>query len=410
MGWAAGICGGSIRAGGVPIRAITRGPKFHWFGYYDKLSFDPTSRYALAAQVDFEHRSPGPDDVIRLGVIDTEDGDQWREVGSSRAWSWQQGCMLQWIPGSSEEIIWNDREGERFVARIFNVRTGERRTLPAPIYALSPDGRWAVTTDFRRLQDTRPGYGYAGIPDPNRHRLAPDDAGIWRIDLATGKVELIFSYAQAARVPFEVPEGFPVQGVQGSFDLSRSKHWFNHLLVSPSGERIIFLHRWQAPGDRRYLTRMFTIASDGSKPYVLDPYGDTSHFWWRDPQTVLAWAWHPSNGYAFYLYRDQTRNVEPVGLGVMRRNGHCSYLPGNRWILNDTYPDEKRYQHLYLYEVASGRKVELGSFYSPPEYRGEWRCDLHPRFSPDGRKVTIDSPHGGNGRQVYLLEIGEIVS
>ena len=28
----------------VPMRAITKGPKFHWFGYYDKLEFDPTGR------------------------------------------------------------------------------------------------------------------------------------------------------------------------------------------------------------------------------------------------------------------------------------------------------------------------------------------------------------------------------
>jgi len=24
-----------------PVRAITRGPKFHWFGYYDKLQIRP---------------------------------------------------------------------------------------------------------------------------------------------------------------------------------------------------------------------------------------------------------------------------------------------------------------------------------------------------------------------------------
>ncbi len=42
----------------VPVRQITRGPKFHWFGYYDKLEFDPTGRYVLGMEVDFEHRSP----------------------------------------------------------------------------------------------------------------------------------------------------------------------------------------------------------------------------------------------------------------------------------------------------------------------------------------------------------------
>ena len=39
------------------VRAITRGPKFHWFGYYDKLQFDPSMRYVLSNEVDFEHRS-----------------------------------------------------------------------------------------------------------------------------------------------------------------------------------------------------------------------------------------------------------------------------------------------------------------------------------------------------------------
>ena len=47
-----------------PVRAITRGPKFHWFGYYDKLQFDPAGRHVLANQVDFEHRSPRAEDVI----------------------------------------------------------------------------------------------------------------------------------------------------------------------------------------------------------------------------------------------------------------------------------------------------------------------------------------------------------
>ena len=52
------------RAEAPPVRAITSGPKFHWFAYYDKLQFDPTGRYVLSMEVDFEHRSPRADDVI----------------------------------------------------------------------------------------------------------------------------------------------------------------------------------------------------------------------------------------------------------------------------------------------------------------------------------------------------------
>jgi hypothetical protein len=55
--------------------------------------------------------------------------------------------------------------------------------------------------------------------------------------------------------------------------------------------------------------------------------------------------------------------------------------------------------------VRNGRRHPLGYFHSPSGYTGEWRCDSHPRISADGTKVAIDSPHGGNGRQLYLIDI-----
>ena len=162
-------------------------------------------------------------------------------------------------------------------------------------------------------------------------------------------------------------------------------------------------------GEAGWQTRLMTAAPDGGDVRVVDDYGEASHFIWRDPAHILAWAKRPSSGWGFYLYEDGTGSVGAVGEGVMTENGHCSYLPGGEWTLNDTYPDKNRQQHLYLYLVATGRKVALGSFHAPPEYQGEWRCDLHPRFSPDGRRVVIDSAHEGRGRQLHLFDIGGIV-
>lgn len=379
-------------------RAITTGPRYHWFGYYDKLQFDPTSRYVLGMAVDFEHRSPSPDDTVEIGMVDLHDGDRWIRLGQSNAWGWQQGCMLQWRPDSDREVLWNDREGDRYVCRILDVRSGQMRTLPAPIYTLSPDGQWALGTDFRRINDMRPGYGYAGLPDPHADQLAPDASGIYRMELATGHSEQILSIAQIATIPY--PHG----------DLSDAKHYFNHLLVNPDGTRFIFLHRWRF-GDGPFHTRMLTAAMDGSALHVVDDYGQMSHFIWRDPRHILAWAWHPSHEAAFYLYRDQTDAVEVVGEGVMTLNGHCTYLPGgdshgNEWILNDNYAaqDPERLQRLYLYHVARNQRHELGAFYSPRVENTEWRCDLHPRSNADGRLICIDSDHGGSGRQMYLVE------
>ncbi|WP_442507415.1 hypothetical protein SH528x_006334 [Novipirellula sp. SH528] len=391
-----------------PVRQITRGPLNHWFGYYDKLEFDPANRFVLSGEVAFEHRTPRAADTIRVGMVDTADNDKWITLGKSSAWGWQQGCMLQWRPQSESEVVWNDRQGDQHVCRVMDVRTKKLRTLPRPIYALSGDGKWAITADFSRIQRMRPGYGYVGLTDPCSQLRAPEDSGVWKMNMETGESELIFSLAAAARIDY-----------QGK-SLADKWNYFNHLLVSPDSSRFIVLHRWrESTGDGqdaepagRFTTRMFTVGMDGSDPYILDPSGETSHFIWRDPAHVCAWTKPTGKRSGFYLFRDQSDEVQTVGEGVMTQNGHNTYVPhtDNEWILNDTYPQKgARTQDPYLYHVPSDRVVSLGHFYSPPEYTGEWRCDTHPRNSNDGKSVVIDSPHH-EGRQLHLIDISEIVA
>ena len=123
-----------------PVRTITSGPKHHWFGYYDKLQFDPTNRFVLSNQVNFEHRTPTAEDTIKVGMVDTQNQDQWIELGQSQAWGWQQGCMLQWLPGSKQKVIFNDRQKGRFVSHVVDVRSRNQKTLESPVYTLAANG------------------------------------------------------------------------------------------------------------------------------------------------------------------------------------------------------------------------------------------------------------------------------
>ena len=397
-----------------PVRQITFGPKAHWFGYYDKEQVDPTGRYVLGMEVDVPQRSPTKNDVIKIGMVDLQDNDaegrpRWIELGQSNAWGWQQGCMLQWIPGSADEIIWNDAEDGQFVSRVLNVKTGKMRTLPKAIYALSPDGTYAVGTEFNRIQNMRPGYGYPGVPDPYADQRAPQDIGIYRMDLDTGESTLIISLAEVADIPYH-----------DGASLAEKWHYFNHLLVSPDSKRLIFLHRWRdapARGGKAssggFTTRMFTANQDGSDKYILDPSGNTSHFIWRDPNHICAWTKPVGKEWAFYLFEDQTDNVHAVGEDKMTVNGHNTYVPNTdgEWILNDTYPGQgqKRLQTLYLYHVPTDKKVVLGQFYEPPMFAGEWRCDLHPRSNRQGTQVIFDSTHQNGQRQMYLVDISSVM-
>lgn len=384
-----------------PVRVITKGPKYHWFGYYDKLQFDPTDRYVLGMEVDFEHRQPTPEDEIAVGMVDLQDGDRWIELGRTKAWCWQQGCMLQWLPGSESEVVWNDREDGQFVCRILNVQTQKMRTIPNPIYALAPDGKTAVSLDFNRVNHTRPGYGYGGIPDPYREDSAPENLGVYRVDMATGEKQMLFSLAEIAQW------GAPLAS------MNQAKHLFNHLLVNTDGTRFEFMHRWRGRLGGRSIreTRMFTATLDGKDLRLIDDNGYTSHFIWRDANHILAWSNQPSHGRCFYLFEDGgERKIEAIGPSQMTKDGHVSYLPNQNWILCDTYPyGSERMQNPYLYHIPTDRRISLGLFPSPQIYRGAWRCDTHPRFSRNGQMVVVDSPDAGNGRQLHLIDISNIV-
>ena len=374
------------------VHAITRPPLFHWFGYYDKLQFDPENRFALGIANDFQHRLPTAADSIHAGMVSLRENYRWIELGDSRAWSWHQGCMLQWLPGSKEDVIWNDRQGDGFVARMMNVRTRKQKVLPKPIYCLSPNARWGFVNDFARSFSMRPETGYAGGKDAFAGELTPAGSGIWRVDLGSGKSELMLSLADVCNAP-------PAEG-----DWTGAKHYFDHLLVAPGGRRLVFLQRWGREVGQ-FSTRMFTMSTSGGELRMLDGSGRTSHFNWRDPEHLLVWTSHPSHGMRFYLVNERTGAYQAVAPDVLTRNGHCSYVRGSRWILTDTSPDKERKQRVYLFDTVTSRRVELGAFYSPPEYTGVWRCDTTPRASADGRFVIFDSPHGGNGRQMYLVEI-----
>lgn len=398
------LAGGVTRAqdglGFPPRRAITRGPGHHWFGYYDKLQFDPSDRFVLGMKVGFEHRSPLPDDVIEVGMVDLEEKDRWVPLGTSRAWNWQQGCMLQWIPGSTSTVIWNDREQDRFVCHLLDVQTGDRRTLPHPVYALSPNGKEAVTCDFSRVGDCRPGYGYAGIPDRFFEDMAPAATGISHVNLETGEAKLILSHRQLAETG-EVLSNLP-----------DSKHHAYHLLVGPDGKRFILLHRWTQPKGG-HLTRLLTANLDGSDLRIVIPNGYASHFIWRDATHILSQAkgWLGNPDWGNFLFEDKDSGiVSEVGRGVLDSAGHFTYLRHNEWILSDTYPKGiRRLATPHLYQIAKNRRIDLAEFPQPPEYTGEWRVDTHPRLSRNERWVCVDAPHEGTGRQLHLIDIQGMV-
>ena len=361
----------------------TENPDYTGFFFYQCLQFDPTDRYILGMKVHCQNRDVVPTDRGEIGVIDLRDGYKWTRIGETTAWNWQQGARLQWRPGS-DEILWNDRsdDGAGYVCRVYNFKTGARRTLPRPIYTLSPDGACALTHDFERMKHG--GTPYVGIADKYAGRYAPKETGIWKMDLNTGDAVFIMSLDKMAQIAY--PKGPPSSGCLYIF----REGW------NPSGSR--FLAFVKDPNNG--FDKAYSMTADGTEVRFL--YDRPSHHEWQDDHTIL-------DGRGYYLYQDDGTGKAQGRFFASSDNGHASSIPdpAGDWILSDTYA-VKGYQYLFLYHKPTQRFIPLAKLKSTAK-GGIYRVDLHPRLSRDARTVSIDATHEGLGRQMYALDLGPIL-
>lgn len=383
-----------ITAKHLPGKRITPDDGSHYFfGYFDKYPWDKSQRYVLTHKADFMDRQPTGDDTAVIGMIDLQDNNKFIQLAETRAWCWQQGTMLQWLKDADNKIIYNDREGDKFVARILDVKTGIKQTVCRPVYCLSADGRYALSINFARLDKERPGYGYAGIPDPFEGIGHPENDGVWLVDLKENTSKLIISVDQIVKT-FNRPI------------MDNAANWFNHLLFSPDSKRFAFFHRWREENGW-HKTHMFTANIDGSDIYPLNLEDMSSHYTWFANDKIINFANQFDRGWNYYEFTDHSKKVKTIGEEFFKgEDGHCSYSNDCKWMLTDCYPTpgNNNMRSLYLMNLGENKVYEIGKFYADPSLPTPTRCDLHPNWSRDCRTVCIDSIHEGF-RGIYIIDV-----
>lgn len=383
----------------VEPRRITPAGKHFFFGYYERQAISADGRWHLALNPGFMDRPNSAADPAPLGVIDLQEECRWTPLEPEAAWNWQMGAAAQWLaPDAAGAFVCNVRRGDRAFARVRHVRGDVLRDHDRPLFAASRDGRYGISLSFARLHAERPGYGYPGLADPLLDEPAPDSDGLWRLDLADGRSELIVSLAQCR--DFE-----PDPTMDGAV------HRFNHVQISPTGTRLMFLHRWRRREEKRHRTRLFACRPDGSELTLVNRNPFISHCDWLDEERILSWCRFGSDPDPhYYLLTVGSDRAEVLGRELFDSDGHCCYNPrsAGRLFVTDTYPrDPERLRRLMIFDAASGTRYDLGAYRSPAAFGGEFRCDLHARWAPDGRRLSFDSLHEGY-RAIYLVDVGEL--
>ena len=88
----------------APARAITSGPKDHFFAsYYAVNSWCSQNRYALVLETDIKSSLPEGREAV-LGLVDTEAGNRFIPVTTTRCWNFQEATMAHWMPWRSTGV------------------------------------------------------------------------------------------------------------------------------------------------------------------------------------------------------------------------------------------------------------------------------------------------------------------
>lgn len=383
-----------IKSVGNILRVSPDDGEEYFFGYYDKSPWNITGRYMLCMRAVNTWSNPDPLDLADLLLIDIQDSNSIRVLATTHSWNVQQGCMAQWLgPNYDKEVLYNDMRDGKYCSVILNIETMHERVLPFPIYTVSADGKTALSLDFSRLHRLRKGYGYAAVPENTANEDLPDKPCIWKMDIETGTVVELLKYTDFA-------------SFESRSEMLGAVHKVNHLMISPNGKRFMVLHRW-FKGQRKY-TRLVTCNLDGTEMCNLSDDDMVSHCYWKNDNEIIAFENKHNEGTGYYLMKDKTIEYKRLWYDISN-DGHPSYSSDQSKIVIDSYPDKTRIATVRVLkesDLAGDNTNILAKIFAPFKYDNDTRCDLHPRWSHDGKKICFDSVFEGH-RGLYVVSVND---
>lgn len=400
-----------------------------WFGYYnyDVINYD--GRRMLCNRASFDGRAISTNDTLELGWYGLNDG-KWNNIGETNSFNWPQGAMLQWLPGSISEVIYNRAQNGHFQSVIYNTDTKEERIIESPVYCVHPSGDYAITLNYERSYWCR-AYHYQSIVNEKYNVRIANDDGVFKVDLHDGTSKRIIDIKDIVKLD-SIPS------------FQTCKHWLEHVMLNPTGNRLALLHRFTTADG--YGTRIITARTDGTELAVVEGWKDHdySHLGWIDDDSFVIYSVVRLSPYTFSCADNRTgeskKNKQPIsikikksvrniipprlidllrgrkkGYDVFRVNnsqfqytrsfnqsifcidGHPSFTADGRYMITDTYPDNKGYRKLIIYDTLEDNSYIVGRFFSPLR-RTPAACDLHPKLCFHDSIIVVDTACSGKHR------------
>lgn len=361
-----------------------------FLGFHDIQAFSEKNDLLLALKNSFDLRMPKSGESVQVGYIKLDEGvlGDFIKLDDSFAWNFHKGCRLQWL--DDKRIIYNtaDKQG-KLIASIVELNNGLTESLDYPIDTVSRNGKLATSFSYQRLEEYMPGYGYPyRDTDAYIGELAPNETGLFIIDLESNKRELLISLKELAELSAQDENS------------GCSHHYVTHTSFSYDSRYISFLHRWVGAEKQKRYTRLM-IFDLKTKKVIKAPITNNmaSHYVWNKENEIVAYCNFENKDCHALLKIDDLQGSYPIAYPKLNSDGHQSFINSNSFV-TDTYPDKWRMAKLYRVDIDTNEVKLIASVHSPKKFQTKQftkhiACDLHPRVSSDGKYVCFDTVKSG---------------
>ena len=390
----------------APVTKVTPDDGFYIHTFYDVTPFSPSHRFLAVNKLPFQDHDPVLGETCDICVIDLQE-KTIETVYTTKGWGFQLGANLNW--GATDRHLYtNDVIGNEPVCVRIDLETRETKAFAGPMYHIAPDESRVMGFPLDLINATQRGYGVPETPDTEL--LPPgaaDDQGLWSTDLAANEKTLFMSCAGLAA---HVPNREKFDG--GTF-------YFFHTKFNKQNTRIMQVFRCMHPELKGWNPQLFTFNTDGSNVKLA-----VTHAQWAPGGHHPNW--HPDGEHLIMNLKPDGETLRFVrfkydgsDFTVLSENrlgsGHPSITPDGQWIAADAYPGEPVTRDLEndevpirLFNVHQDSEENICTIYTLGKGRGTLRCDPHPAWSPDYKKVAFNGAPGGV-RQVFVADLSDVV-
>ncbi len=316
-------------------------------------------------------------------------------LGKTHKYDYHTAAYQQWgLDGQC--IVYDDmRDGLKSAVLADASGSGQSRCIKGMhVRAVSPSGL----------------RGYGGLNVSGLNEQEPSAVGgsenvAARLDLASGKVETLFSTQEAARhLPEELVD--PACG------------WaINHCVANADESRVFFkLVRpdiIRTPPDQMDIWGGFFTYDINRSEFHCFGHRISGHPQWMPDGRHIINVMQPLDGSDnrwLVLQDTDTGDVERLVDWPIEGPGHPVISPDGRYLATDAYTANRLCCPVYVIELETGICREIARFEHHTKVTDTYqphtllRSNLHPVWSPDSRSLLVNVNDGASRLGMYLLE------